>query len=68
MYQRLVRDEKLREVFVSSFFELIIEEISVNKYCTKAKHRAAIGETQSSHCQRTTALPRRMSRNVFDAM
>ena len=27
----------------------------MNKYCTKVKLRAAIGETQSSHCQRITS-------------
>ena len=36
----------------------VAKEITVNKYCTKVKLRAAIGETQSSHCQRITPLPR----------
>ena len=31
------------------------------------KLRVAIGETHSSHCQRITALPRRINQNVFDA-
>ena len=57
---------------MSSFFRAdnytVAKEILVNKYCTKAKHRAAIGETESSHCQRIIALPRRMTQNVFDAM
>ena len=72
MYQRLVRDKKLREVLLSSFFRAdnyaVADEILVNKYCTKVKLRAVIGETQSSHCQRITALPRRVTQNVFDAM
>ena len=33
----------------------------------KVKFRASIGETQSSHCQRITPLPRRMTENVSDA-
>ena len=40
----------------------------MDKYCTKVKIRASIGETQSSHCQLITPLPRRMTQNVFDAM
>ena len=44
------------------------EEILVNKYCTKVKLRAAIDETQRSHCQRITSLPRQMTQNVFNAM
>ena len=54
MYQKLVRDGKLREVLVSSFFRAdncaVAKEILVNKYFTKVKFRASIGETQSSHC------------------
>ena len=54
LYQRRVRDGKLREVSVSSFFRAdnyaVAKEILVNKYCTKVKLRASIGETQSSHC------------------
>ena len=54
MYQKLVRDGKLREVSVSSFFRAdncaVAKEILVNKYCTKVKLGASIGETQSSHC------------------
>ena len=46
----------------------VAKEISVNKYCTKVKLRASTGETQSSHCQRITPLPRRMTQNVSDAM
>ena len=40
----------------------------MNTYCTKVKLGAAIGGTQISYCQRITALPRRMTQNVFDAM
>ena len=40
----------------------------MNKYCTKVKLRASIGETQSSHCQRNMPFPRRMTQNVSDAM
>ena len=58
LYQKLVRDDKLREVSVSSFFKLIIDAVAketlVNKYCTKASQ---FGETQSSHCQRITHFP-----------
>ena len=40
MYQRLVRDEKLRDILVSPFFRAdnyaVAKEILVNKYCTKA--------------------------------
>ena len=40
----------------------VAKEILVNKYCTKVKLRASIGETRSSHCQRITPLhPRRMT-------
>ena len=49
LYQRLVRDGKLREVLVSSFFHAdnyaVAKEILVNKYGTKVKLRASIGET-----------------------
>ena len=72
LYQRLVRDENLRDVLVSSFFRAdnyaVAEEILVHKYCTKVKFIAAIGGTQISYCQRITALPRRMTQIVFDAM
>ena len=46
----------------------VAKEILVNKYCTKVKLRASIGETQGSHSQRITPLPRRMAQNVFYAM
>ena len=46
----------------------VAEEILVNKYCTKVNLRAAIDGTQSSHCHRVASLPRRMTRNVFDAI
>ena len=36
----------------------------MNKYCTKVKFRASIGETQSSNCERITPLPRRMTQNA----
>ena len=55
-------------IFFQADNYVVAEEILVNKYGTKAKLRAAIGKTQSSHCQRITALPRRMTLNVFDAM
>ena len=72
LYQWLVRDGKLREVSVSSFFiadnYAVAKEILVNKYCTKVKLGASIGETQSNHRQRIMPLPRRMDQNVSDAM
>ena len=69
LYQRLVRDEKLREVTVSSFLRAdnyaVAEEILVNKYCTQASW---LGETQSSDRRQIMVLPRWMIQNVFDAM
>ena len=39
LYERLVRDEKLREVLVSSFIPVdnyaVAKEILVSRYCTK---------------------------------
>ena len=47
----------------------VATEILVNKYFTKVKLRASIGETQSRNCRhRITAIPRRMTQNVSDAM
>ena len=50
----------------TSFFRAddyaVAKKISVNKYCTKVKIRASISETQNSHCQRITPLPRRMNK------
>ena len=46
----------------------VAKEILGNKYCTKEKVRASVGETQSNHCQRIKSLPRRMTENVSDAM
>ena len=46
----------------------VAKQILVNKCCARVKLRASIGETQSSHCQRTMPLPRRMTQNVSDAM
>ena len=43
----------------------VAKEILVNKYCTKVKLRASIGETQSSHCQRITPHPRRIDSKCF---
>ena len=40
----------------------------MNKYCTKVKLRAPIGQTQNSNCQRITPLPIQMTQNVSDAM
>ena len=41
----------------------VAKEISVNKYCTKVKLRASIGDIQGSHCQRITPLPRAMTQS-----
>ena len=38
----------------------------MNKYCTKVKLGASIGETRSSHCQRIMPLPRRMTQDISD--
>ena len=40
----------------------------MDKYSTKVKLRASIGEPQGSHCQKITPLPRGMTQNVSDAM
>ena len=67
LYQRLARGEKLREVSVSSFFELIDNyTVAVTYWWIYVVQKATwLGVTQSSCCRRIRALPRWMIQMFF---